>query len=114
MRLNDGTVQIIVRDGKVMVVAMNLGGGEMSFADDDGDNADFSFQVVTLMAGMEFVLRMHGSTPQALDFDAPPSEFVKPYGLTETPEQTRDRTRKLTEHYTGARTVDFPPPPKGL
>ncbi len=128
MRLHDGTVQIIVRDGKIVVVGMNLGGGDMDFPEDDND---FGFQVSTLMAGMEYVLRMKGwGGPQSLDFDdpdddggpvvpspyIPPQEppYVKPFGLTETPQQMADRIAKLIHHRHGGESVAFPAPPPGL
>lgn len=72
-KLNNGTVQVIVRDGKVMVVALNLGGGDLDFPEDD----NLAFTVQTLMAGIEYQMRMQGSEVQALDF-AEPSFTPKP------------------------------------
>lgn len=70
LRPDDGVLQIISRDGKIMVVSSRLGGGEREYASVDPDS-DFAFQVDMLMMGMEYVLRLQGTGTQPLDFDMP-------------------------------------------
>lgn len=103
-RLSDGTVQVIVRDGKIMVVGLDLGGGEMQFPDEE--NHDFYFQITTLMAGMEYVLRVNGhAEPQSLDFED--DDF---YGKKEAEEILR----RSQERRAAASYEPFPATPSGI